>query len=325
MRVVIDHVLPHYPRHLLLQWSVEDAAPADLVGLTFSVQRSGSPKQNGGEWETRATGLSAVTYQDALTEDPDGGINQLSLEREIWYRVIATTTDAVTYESNAVDNEGATIGRVLNTAVHGLTVDSDETRPTPDTVFHDNPRIDRRLQLVHRAVQRNAHVALEMFTGVRIGVLKRRHFGNRCPVCYEPITKSSLVSNCRSCYGTGWEGGYFPPVGTLMRITEGATQSQIEPEGKTRLTRARAEFVDYPRLEEDDVLVELDSNRRWMVDGTDDRNLRRRRVTQHCQVMELARTSVEYRVLVPADLQSPLYEYLGEFSSAFSSAFRHLL
>jgi hypothetical protein len=325
MRVLIDHVLPHFPRHVFIQWSVEDATAAELAGLTFEVQRSGSPKHEGNEWETVATGVSTVMYGDTLFEDNDGGINNLSLDREIWYRVVAVTTGAVRYTSNAVDNEGSTPGRVINEGAHGLTVDSDETRPTPDTVFHDNPRIQRRLQLVHRAVQRYAHIALEMFTGVRIGVLKKRHFGVRCTVCFDKVLKQSLVSNCRNCYGTGWEGGYFPAVGTLMRITEGDTQTQIEPEGETKLTRARAEFVDYPRLEKGDVIVELFSNRRWQVDGTSERKLRRNRVTQHMQVMELARTSVEYRVAVPADLQSPLYEYLGEFSSAFSSAFRHPL
>ena len=308
MEVIVDHVLPHYPRHVLIQWSVEGATSAELAGLTFDVQRSGSPKQGGGAWETTASGVSSVMYEDTLFENNEGGINQLSIEREIWYRVVATTAANDVYISNAVDNEGSTIGQVLNEAAHGLTVDSDETRPTPETVFHDNPRIQRRLQLAHRAVQRYAHVALEMFTGVRIAVLKRRHFGVRCLACYDPVLKKSLVSSCMSCYGTGWENGYFPAVGTLMRITEGDTQSQIEQEGNTKMTRARAEFVDYPRLEENDVLVELDNNRRWLVDGTSDRKLRRRRVTQHCQVIELARTSVEYRVEVPADLQSPLYE-----------------
>lgn len=307
MRIVVDHVYPIFPRAQLIQWTVEDATTAERSGLLFDVQYSGSPDPHG-EWTTAATGLDAPNYEITFSETLAGGVHQLSLDHEIWWRVTTRDPQGGLVASRPVDNEGSTFGTLLNDSQVGLRVESEERRPAPDGVFSERPVLEDRLHLVHRAVQRYAHVALERFTGVRVGVLKRRSFGAACTDCSQSVTRHVLIGHCPTCYGVGWEGGYFPATGTLMRITEGDQQVQLENTGDTKITRSRLELVDYPRLEVHDVVVELNSGRRWEVDGISDHKLRRRRVTQHVTATEIARSHFVYQFPIAQDLRSPLYE-----------------
>lgn len=298
MRVVMAHVLPKYPREILLQWDVENVDPTRATGMTFEVQRSGSP---GGEWESRATGLDTVFYTDTFADNPANldieEENLLSLNREVWYRVIGTLTDGTQLKSLPMDNEGMVQPELQRVRPVGLHPRDEQTHPAPVTVFSRHPRIDKRLRLISRAVIRRGALALRYFNGIEVGVLKRRHFGTRCD-CVEPLTKAVLRSNCNRCFGTGWVGGFYPAIITLGRLMDREPVINTEIEGRTNVMRGRLTLINFPRIEKDDILVELDSNRRWVVNGTDDVHFRRRKVTQGVTCTELARTSVFYCVEV---------------------------
>jgi hypothetical protein len=321
MRVVMAHVLPHYPREIHIQWDVEDVDPTLTDGMTFEVQRSGSPR---GEWNPRASMLETVYYTDTFADDPNAPEqreeNLLSLNREVWYRVVATLSNGTKLASLPMDNEGMVEPELQRVRPIGLHPRDEQTFPNPVTVFSKHPRIDKRLRLISRAVIRRDAMALRYFNGIEIAVLKRRHFGMRCG-CIEPFTKEVLVSNCADCYGTGWLGGFYPSIVTLGRLMDTEPHINTEAEGRTNIVRGRLTLINFPRIEKDDVLVELDSNRRWVVNGTDDVHFRRRKVTQGVTCTELARSSVFY--CVPVDLPPLEPEVLPftSFSSAFSNAF----
>ena len=314
------HLLPLYPAEVRVQWTVDvnDPLSPDLTGMTFAVQRSGSP---GGPWETRAAGLTGVVYEDPWqsTLSPSAAAgrapidnadllppveeNLLSINREYYYRVVATNPlTQETWTSGAIDNEGMIEPLpVYQGPGIGLVPRDEQTLPLPNTHFESTPASQRRLQLVQRVQLRRAAIALRVMSGVEVLVLKKRHFGERCNCNYvESITKAVLVSKPASpcCYGTGWKGGYFTAIPTLGRLIEATPAVQTESEGRTNVLRGQFSLLHWPRLEKDDILVEVDSNRRWVVNDDTAWRFRRRTVVRNVTCTELARTSVAYQVPV---------------------------
>ena len=306
MRVVMVHILPNFPKQILVQWELEDPDLSIAASVDYTVQRSGSPR---GEWEDVATSVTTVFYTDTFEDAADDSEERslFSLNREIWYRIKAVFSDGTELFSFPMDIDGNDETRTKMVRPLGGTAQDDRTAPLPDTLFHPNPRIRKRLQLVHRSVIRRSIIALQEFTGVRLAVLKKRKFGTRCTACWDEFSKSATYSNCSECNGTGWAGGgFYPAFPTLGRVTEGGIQAQIESEGETKLIRAKIDTINFPRLTRGDVLVEIDSNRRWEVDSVDEPRLRRRTVLQFTQCTELARTSAVYNV--DATLSVPVLE-----------------
>lgn len=300
MHVRIHHVLPVYRDTLRVQWSIIDPDDALLSGATFRVERSGSGYEDG-EWEERAAGLEDVFYADTLSDSADDLTeeNQLGLRREMWYRVVLVLSDGTELASQPVDNYGQTPAAYDLLPGIGVTARGPQTQPARPHIFQPSPKFNKRLVLVQRAVQRRAMTALAMFSGVHVALLKRKHFGRRCPVCYNPATKSSLFSACDTCYGTSFDGGYYTPVPSLMRIIENPEQTEQVPEGETTILRARLETIDWPRLEKDDIIVELENNNRWIVQQEMTvRTLRRTSVTQHWGCSLLGRSHSAYRVQI---------------------------
>ena len=291
-----------------MQWSIEDPDTSRVGGVTFSVDRSGSP---GGPWEVRAEGLDRVHFTDQFRDalDDTSEENLLALSREVWYRVRATLDDGTVLTSAPVDNYGTLPTVFSHVDSVGLVADRAQNMPDPQSSpFNPRNGLNGRLQLVQRAIQRRAIINLQFFSGVQFAVLKQKHFGKRCVVCFDPATKSILISACKNCYGTGWEGGFYEPILTVGKISEAPLQAQTEPMAQTEIVASTIELLDFPRLEKKDILIELDNNRRWIVDLVADRMLRRRRITQTVQCKELGRTAVAYNVPINrAALKEMLY------------------
>lgn len=49
---------------------------------------------------------------------------------------------------------------------------------------------------------------------------------NRCPDCYDDVLKQVSNTRCPSCYGTGFEGGYKPPIIIWASIAENVNQNR---------------------------------------------------------------------------------------------------
>lgn len=306
MKPFICHVLPAYPDRITIQWDIQDLDPTRAAGVVFDILRSGSP---GGEWITVGTAIDGVTFTDVFRDSIDGTSeeNILSLQHEAWYRVDMRLQGGVVISSDPMDTRGVIPSHFKTNRPMGWMAREEQSSPLPDTPFTIFPKTERRLQLVQRSVQRRAAIALKHFSGVDVAVLKRRHFGKRCVRCYDPVSNAILMSRCDKCYGVGWEGGYFEPLLSTGRFLENPIQTQTEPGASAEVLSAMFEGLDFPSLVKDDIIIELDKNRRWVVNTTTDRTLRRRRITQHAQVTELSRTAEVYRVSIPSSLKDHTY------------------
>lgn len=294
MRVVISNILPIYPAKVGLQWVVE--AKSALGTYSFDVERSGSPE---GPWIKVATGLlDTYLWEDPLT---DNSANILSLGRDIYYRIYADPPGTGTSEySDAVNLDGQAQSHVTDPipAVGYKKNTYSQYEKPPTTKIAPRPTADGRRRLLRRKILRDEYILMKKLAGMEYYLLKRRHFGVRCTACYDRITREVTKSNCTLCYGTSWEDGYFTPVLMLGRRLSSQIQADISPQAKAEVNTAQIQFMDFPRVDEEDIIVERATNRRFLVKGRYFTSLKSIPVHQTLTVSELERNAVEYSIPV---------------------------
>lgn len=218
-----------------------------------------------GPWEAVAVGLGGFHAVDSRYSAD--GPSSFSLAREVYYRV-------------RVGDEFSAPRRV-------------------------EPELPKRTAMLKRKMQYDLRLGLRAFNGVRGSILKRRRWGPHCTACYDTASRESTFEHCSQCFGTTYVSGYWDPVLVLMRRETAPVQTQTAPRGNTEQKYAGFTLLDYPALERDDVIVEVETDARWLVDISTPTTLRGVPVHQKAVCSELARDAVEYQV--PAGVPSPLY------------------
>lgn len=158
---------------------------------------------------------------------------------------------------------------------------------------------DHRARIARKA-RRDLRVTLERLNGVKLAIVKKKTYGPRCSYCYNSATKDTLISNCPRCYGTSFTGGYHDPVYLWGKLDPAPVQSSLGVSGKVETSITGLTIIDYPVVSSDDLVVELQTNRRFKVQRIIKSESSRVLVHQDLQVSELSRSSPEYAV--PVDL-----------------------
>jgi hypothetical protein len=263
-----------YPNGVFVQWDID----SDEVGpFLVDVARSASPE---GPWEIVTTAmLNAYSYLDKF-EVPTGvsrtHVNQFSLAKMVYYRVTVVPPSGV----------AATF----------------VSEPTPV-----EPHLDRRTRLLKRKIQRDQAVGYKRLNGIPLVVLKRRRWGDRCGVCYDPITKQATHEHCPTCYGTSFVGGYWAPVAIRGRREAASVQAQMASHGDAEMKIADFNVLDYPLIEYKDLIIDLVRNDRYQVQRCHETELKSVPVHQKVTASLLARNSVEYSLLVDPLTTPSLY------------------
>lgn len=279
MEVQITRTTPVYrspdKTGIFVQWVLE--SPPSNGAVEFKLERSGAPE---GPFELVVDHLGDFHFFDDLRHAPEPSeddlrenLNFLSLSRAVYYRVTATDSDGV--EASQVRVVGA-----------------------------DN--LSRKVALLRRKAQRDLGVSFK-FNSIDLAILKRRHWGLRCRDCFDPLTKKVTSSKCDTCYGTGFEGGYFNPVRIRGRIGVQNVQTSITPQGKADVNQKRLTILAYPELEADDIVVDVKQNKRYIVKHRHATEMQTVTVHQQLTVSELARDSIEYRIVANLDHAPDIY------------------
>jgi hypothetical protein len=274
LSIEITRLLPLFPRGVFLQWDLIN--PTEVGSYCFNIYRSGSPE---GPWEALSLGgVDNYNYSDVLptvsTQDA-ADINQLSLTRGIYYRVEAIPP-------SGTDNKVEAVSIV-------------------------EPRLDGVQRLLKRKILRDESLTFKKLNGVEIAVVKRMHWGPRCTKCWDKTTKSVTRANCITCFGTGFSPGYFAPILTLGRRGTLPAAKQLSPQGVSEYRPTQVTILDAPKVDPDDVLVFLKDNKRFLVKAHIQTELKTVGVHQKLEVSEIARSSIEYRLVVDPARIPPLF------------------
>lgn len=275
--ISISQLTPLYPHRVFMQWDLID--PTESGSYTFLVERSGSVN---GPWEAlRAGAQNSYNYIDDMRSQPnhpeDGKPHLFSLQRQMYYRV------TVVPPSGCVNQ--------AVTEPHGL----HKTNLSPTQAG------------LRRRLRYDEEILFKRFNGVRMILLKKRHWGTRCPDCYDPTTRAVTKEHCLTCYGTGFTDGYWNPAVVYGRIyppdnIEAVTSTRDKKESSQHLLT----MLDVPRLQDGDLVIEADTNHRHVVRTQKQTELRRKSVHQQVTTSLIDHASIEYQIPVDERTAPPL-------------------
>lgn len=103
----------------------------------------------------------------------------------------------------------------------------------------------------------------------RINISKMRTTARRCPSCTDADTGQQIgISLCEVCYGTGFEGGYWPSVISFMQVLTQSPLVQVdsaEGAGSTDPSTYKCRMLAFPQLIQNDLVTDAKSDRRYLV------------------------------------------------------------
>jgi hypothetical protein len=269
--ISITKLYPTYPSSVYMEFTMEDLKRISVPVPTLAVfvERSESTNPLDAWTLVNPTGCDNFFFVDNLPQ-------LLTFNKTFYYRAYFKVGSVKTYS---------------------------EVRTTRDTLAQ------KKLWLARRKMLRDEYIVLKKLTGVKFALLKRRHFGARCPKCYDPNTGNVIVSQCTSCYGTGFVNPYYQPYVTYGKRAPRPSNLDSRPEfGGTETDIVKLEFPDFPTIAPQDILIDLDTNDRYKVDSVDKTELRRIVVHQEPTVSLLARTSIEYKYPLSTNiLEIPIF------------------
>jgi len=203
--------------------------------FTFTIQAS---RSGVGDWVT----VSEV-QDTCIAVDPNRWL--YGVAPHLWYKVILTDADGHTYESIA-------------------------KQMVSDFNQHDTALL--------RDMIRKENLRNMKYAGQHGYLLKRRRWGTLCTVCTDWDTEEVKNAKCPTCYGTGFVGGYFDPVHYWISPSSTGVQRRTttQPEGQgmieDRIRQGRG--VNCPWLDTEDLWVESNSDRRFIVQSVKEITLR---------------------------------------------------
>ena len=137
-------------------------------------------------------------------------------------------------------------------------------------------------------------------------IFKKRREGPRCPGDWDPKLKRVTKSNCTTCYGTGFVGGFYAPIDAWMNFEPDPKQIQIAEWGLIQPNQTSVQFTNYPLLSIDDLILELKINKMWKVSNVSAAEKNRSTMLQYARVSAVNPSDIEYKIPVPEERRRAL-------------------
>lgn len=172
---------------------------------------------------------------------------------------------------------------------------------TQEEAFTDPSSIGAPPSLKALEMIRQLFIKLREFNGRKVLVFKRRTFGQTCNSCFVDGLKAT--SHCKTCYDTGFVGGYHQPIETLMQIDPAESQVRATDRGKMALTQTVGETIPFPSLHDGDVIVEAE-NKRWTVAPLPGKEVLRHPIKQQVRLLGALQGDIVWDIPVNWEIDS---------------------
>jgi len=230
--------------------------------------------------------IGSVTFKIELSGSPMGP----------WELVAENIVDTFVYED-------------INFKTYSMLKDKYYRVSSQDGEFVSDPHPVRgsmrsRQFLVWRKILNDETVMLKKGNGVQIAIVKRRHWGEKC-TCIDQKTGLIVKPDCDTCKGTKYIGGYFSPTftwGNIQPSTVGTDRGA--PGSVPEIETSQGFILSFPLIFKDDILVEMDTNKRWLVVSAKPTELQRNAVHQDIVLSRLPEADEAYKV----DIQWPYHK-----------------
>jgi len=160
---------------------------------------------------------------------------------------------------------------------------------------------DGNLDLVGLYIVEEHLFALRHVYGVPAMIFKKRRDGAYCTECWDDVLKRITKSSCRTCYGTGRVGGYYPPIDAWMHFEPDPHSEGVAEWGRRQASQTDIQFTNYPLLSPDDLIVELKLNRFWKVVNVRAPEKNRTTILQMARLDAVNPSDIEYKIQIPEE------------------------
>lgn len=117
-----------------------------------------------------------------------------------------------------------------------------------------------------KEIVRKESLILQKKAGIKGWLLKRRTWGDQCPVCTNTVTGQIENSHCSTCYSTGYVGGYYAPLDYWLIMNADQRLTKLDSNvGLKSDVLATCRGLAYPTLDANDVWVSSPTNTRYIV------------------------------------------------------------
>lgn len=257
-------VFPQYPRRIVISWEIGKKLPFPVA---FNIFRSGG---DNGEFEKlNAKPVTGFFYFD-------DGLKPLSKIFEVIYQL------EVIFPFSDETGER-------------------KTQRTGNIPLVCSPRL-KRSYLVAKRMDQKHFIEYRARSGVDLVVFKRKHFGEECTECYNPLTESSTKANCEECFGTGFIDGFWDPIETIGKIDPPVKIQQFGQVQFEEPINTQAHLRAFPQVKKGDVVVEVCWNNRWYVNNVQTVEHGRYPVKQLAEIKMIPRDSALYELELPEDV-----------------------
>ena len=154
--------------------------------------------------------------------------------------------------------------------------------------------------------------AYEHVHGVPTFIYQKRKEGVRCTNCWDKVLKRVLISSCQTCYGTGFMGGYYPPMPAWMDFSPDPTTAVVVEFGVREPSQTDVALTNYPILQLGDIILELDSFAFWRVVAVRTSEKNRAITLQFARVDQVNRSDIENQISVNQELRKKMMGQLNQ-------------
>ena len=134
--------------------------------------------------------------------------------------------------------------------------------------------------------------------GVPALVYTKKTEGPRCD-CWDQVLKRVTKSNCLRCKGSGFVGGYYPPIPVWMDFSPSPEQVAIADWGEKQSQQCDIQFTDYPNLQVGDLILQAKPFNFWRVEMVRYTAKNQTTILQMARLDAVNRADIEYTIDVP--------------------------
>jgi len=106
---------------------------------------------------------------------------------------------------------------------------------------------------------------LKKFIKREIRIYIKKKYGRRCPNCWDELKQRVTVEKCIYCYGTGFWGGYYPPIDSYMQVLPLPKQQVPSPIGVQSPGEIEAWITNYPLVSPGDLISEKATSLKYKI------------------------------------------------------------
>jgi len=133
--------------------------------------------------------------------------------------------------------------------------------------------------------------------GILTKIFKKVKSGPKCNECIDELTGEITKSFCQTCLGTGYKNGYYKPIEVYCQFLLEENREYVTPYGKIIPKTAACVLGYFPRIEEGDLIFDVERQRLFEVLGVRTPIISRYVVYQIAQIKEVEQSSI-YDLLI---------------------------